>query len=77
MALTNAIEFNRQELEAEIERLHNRIAELEGMITLQQKEEIKRIALQKQFTFEQIVREAIDAYLLQRADERRLKQLQN
>lgn len=65
MALTNVIEFNRQELEAEIERLSSRIAELEGMITLQQKEEIKRVALQKQFTFEQVVREALDAYLLQ------------
>ena len=53
--LTNAIE----EFDAD-----DRIAELEAMITEEQKEEIKRIALQRQVTFEQIVREAIDAYLL-------------
>ena len=39
------------------------------MITKEQEEEIKCIALQKQITFEQVVRKAIDAYLLQCADE--------
>ena len=52
--LTNAIE----EFDAD-----DRITELEAMITEEQKERIKRIALQRQVTFEQIVREAIDAYL--------------
>lgn len=65
--LTSALEFNIQqieELEAKTERLCNRIAELEGMITEEQKERIKHTALQKQCTFEQVVREAIDAYLV-------------
>ncbi len=62
--LEGALKVNRQEFETEIECLHNRIAELERMITDEQKERIKRIALQRQVTFEQIVREAIDAYLL-------------
>jgi len=65
--LTSAIEVSIQqieELEAEAERLCNRVTELEGMITGEQKERIKRTALQKQLTFEQVVREAIDAYLL-------------
>ena len=52
--LTSAIE----EFEAD-----DRITELDEMIPEQQKEGIKRIALQKQVTFEQVVREAIDEYL--------------
>jgi hypothetical protein len=65
--LTNALEFNIQrieELEVETERLCNKITELEAMITEEQKEKIKHTALQKQCTFEQVVRDAIDAYLL-------------
>jgi len=52
--LTSALEFNIQQIE-----------ELEGMITEEQKERIKRTALQKQCTFEEVVRDAIDSYLLQ------------
>lgn len=46
------------------DRLQDRLTELDEMITVEQKEEIKRIALQKQLTFEQVIRDAIDAYLL-------------
>jgi len=42
----------------------DRITELEAMITEAQKERIKRIALQSQVTFEQVVRDSIDTYLL-------------
>ena len=52
------------------DRLQDRLTELDEMITVEQKEEIKRIALQKQLTFEQVIRDAIDAYLLQRQRER-------
>ena len=47
----------------EADRLPDRLTELDEMITLQQKEKIKRTALQRQVTFEQVVRDAIDAYL--------------
>ena len=53
--LTNAIaEFDADD----------RITELEAMITEEQKERVKRIALRRQVTFEQVVRDAIEAYLL-------------
>ncbi len=58
--LTAALEM----LTEEVDSLQNRLAELDEMITEEQKEGIKRIALQRQVTFEQVVREAIDAYLL-------------
>jgi len=48
-----------------IEKLHNRIAELEGMLTEEQKARIKLVAQQTKTTFESIAREAIDSYLEQ------------
>ena len=52
-------------LQLKIEQLHNKIAELEALLTEEQKSVIERIAQQKQSTFENIVREAIDIYLEQ------------
>jgi len=66
---TTATKVSAQErikaMQIKIEKLNNKIAELEGMLTEEQKAKIKLVAQQTQTTFEDIVREAINNYLEQ------------